>query len=496
MLEPIEIPPGIARNGTQYQTQGRYYDCNLVRWYNGVAQPIGGWGKVTSSALASKCRAMLAWRTNGGAKFLAHGLSSGLYVSRGASTYYNITPAGFTTGNDDPVEAIGYGAGLYGAGTYGTPRPAGTFYPLSVWHLDTWGEYLVGCMKGDGKLYQWALDTGVVAAVISGAPTSCSGLVVSDQRHLIALAAGGNVRKVQWSHKEDNTDWTPTATNEAGSYELQTVGIIQCGIRVRGEVLVLTSNDAHVLKYIGYPFIFSKDRVGNDCGVVGPRAGAAAGKLAVWMGEKGFWGYEGSGVVPLACEVAEYVFNDFNRAMREKVVAGHNGQFSEVWWFYPSASATEPDRYVIWNYKDKHWSIGTLARTAWAEQGVFSTPYAAGTDNHVRAHEDGFLDDGATRVGSIYLESGVLEADTGDMVLSINQMLPDEKNRGDMTATFKARFTPNGTEYSYGPYAVRTDGYTDMRFSGRQIVMRLQPVVDGAWRFGRLRFDGSAGSRR
>ncbi len=496
MLVPIEFPPGISRNGTRYQTQGRWFDCNLVRWYDGVPQPIGGWGRITSSAFARRCRTLLPWRTNGGGKWLALGLSDSLQVCRGNSTFFDITPTGFTTGSDDPVEATGYGSGIYGDGLYGTPRPAGSFLPLSVWHLDTWGENLVGCMRGDGKLYEWALDTGTDAAVIANAPVGCAGLVVSDQRHLIALSPGGNVRKVQWSHKEANTVWTPLDTNEAGSFELQTTGVIQRGIRVRGEVLVLTSNDAHVLKYIGYPFVYSKDRVGSDCGLVGPNAVAAAESFAAWMGDKGFWAYEGSGVKPLPCEVADYVFSDFNRSMREKVVAGHDGQFGELWWFYPSAAASEPDRYVIYNYRDKHWAIGQLARTAWCDQGVFPNPFAAGTDNHLYAHEDGYLDNGAPRVGSVYLESGVMENEVGDSVVSVTQILPDEKNRGDMIVEFRTRFTPNGDEWTYGPYVVRADGYTDVRFSGRQVVMRLEPVVDGPWRFGRFRLDGTVSGRR
>jgi hypothetical protein len=496
MLVPIEFPPGISRNGTQYQTQGRYYDCNLVRWFGGVPQPIGGWGRTSVSAFATKCRTLMPWRTNGGGRYLAIGLSNALKVSRGDATFYDITPIGFTAGADDPTEAVGYGSGAYGFGTYGTPRAGGSFNPLTVWHFDTWGEYLVACMRGDGKLYEWTLDTGTKAATITNAPTGCHGVLVSEQRHLIALCPGGNVRKVQWSDKENNTVWTPSDTNEAGSYELQTAGAIQCGRRVRGEVLILTSEDAHALRYSGQPFIFGRDRVGNDCGIISPNAVVATESFAVWMGGKGFFIYEGSNVKPLPCEVSEYVFGDLNTTAREKIVAGHNGQFGEIWWFYPSSAATEPDRYVAYNYRDRFWIIGQLARTSWCDKGVFSHPFAMGSDNHLYSHEDGDLDNGASRVASMYLESGVFEHEYGDRVVDVNQVLPDEKTRGDLQVSFRTRFTPNGDEYSYGPYTVRDDGYIDARFSGRQIVMRLEPTADRSWRFGRFRLDGVIGGNR
>lgn len=496
MLFPIELPPGIFRNGTQYQTSGRWYDANLVRWVDGVPQEIGGWGRVSSSPFSKKCRSLLTWRTNGGGKWLALGLSDSLRVCQGNSTFYNITPAGFTPGSDDPVEATGYGASTYGTGTYGTPRPAGTFLPLSTWSLDTWGEHLVACMRGDGKIYEWGLDSGTPAAAVANAPTGCSSILVSDQRHLFAIAPGGNIRKVQWSGKENNTLWAPAADNEAGSYELQTSGAIQRGFKMRGEILIVTTVDAHSMKYIGQPFIYSKDRVGNECGIIGPNAGYAVESFAAWMGDKSFWVYEGSRVKPLPCEVSDYVFSDFNRQMREKVVAGHNAPYGEIWWFYPSASSTENDRYVIYNYRDKYWNIGKLGRTAWCEPGPFVTPFAMDSANHLYSHEDGHLDGSSSRVGAMYLESGVFESDAGDSVLSATQIIPDEKTRGQVQLRFRTRFTPNGEEYSFGPYLVRSDGYTDCRFSGRQIVMRIEPLVDGSWRFGKFRIDGTAGGRR
>lgn len=496
MFFPVELPPGVFRNGTRYQTQGRWYDCNLIRWRDGIMQQVGGWGRVTGSAFGAKGRTLHAWRTNDGSKWLAIGLSNGVQVSRGDAAFTDITPAGFTTGSDNPVEPGGYGSGLYGSGTYGTPRTGGAYLPLSHWALDNWGQNLVGCMRGDGKLYEWGLNPANDMTVITNAPTGCVGLVVSEQRHLIALGAGGNVRKVQWSHKENNTDWAPVDTNEAGSFELQTSGVIQRAVRVRGEVLVLTNVDAHVLKYIGYPFVFSRDRVGTDCGIVGPGAIVAVESFAAYMGDKGFWIYEGSGVKPLPCDVSDYVFQDFNHRMREKVSAAHNGLFGEVWWFYPSLNSDEPNRYVMWNYREKHWAVGQLSRTAWCDQGVFSQPFAVGSDNHIYSHEDGYLNNGATLVGTVFAETGALEVGEGDQVVSVTQILPDEKTRGELAVEFLTKFTPNGDEFSHGPYTVRDDGYTDCRFTGRQVSMRVEPLVDGSWRMGKWRLDGIVQGQR
>lgn len=496
-LAPIQIPSGISRNGTQYQTKGRWYDGNLVRWYDGQLRPIGGWVRTTTSAAADKIRRMISWGDNTDGRWIGLGTSTKLYVNRGAGVLYDVTPVGFVGGTDDATETLGYGGGPYGAAAYGTAREGGTYFPPQIWFLDNWGQNMVACARSDGKIYEWALDTGTAATVVANAPTSNLGILVSDERHLIALGAGGNRRKVQWSDKEDNETWTPAATNEAGSFELQTDGTIVGGTRVRGQILVVTDTDAHAMRYIGSPFIFSRERVGVNCGCASAGALISVESFAYWMGRKSFWMFDGAVVRPLPCEVSDYVFNDIALINSAKITSGHNWIFGEIWWFYPSATSLECDKYVIYNYREDHWSVGTLARTSWVAGDIFGSPYAAGTDNHVYQHEEGWTDNGSTRVGSIFVESGAYEIPTtGEQVMHIHQLIPDEATSGEVSVSFKTRFTPNGTEYSYGPYTVRGDGYTDCRVAGRQVVVRIEPTVDDDFRVGVIRAEVKPGGRR
>lgn len=495
-LVPIDLPPGIFRNGTRYQTQGRWFDCNLIRWVDGVLRPVGGWTRITDTPLTRKPRTLFAWRTNSGGRWLAIGTSNQLIVTRADGILYDITPVGFSTGDDDAVEQLGYGGGLFGTGTYGVSRPGGTFAPPMTWQLDSWGDNLVGCARNDGFIYQWTLGQTIPAAVITNAPSQCLGLVVSDERHLIAFGAGGNRRKVQWSGKENNTLWTPQATNEAGSFELQTSGEYQRAVRVRGQILICTDVDAHLMSYIGQPFIFRRERIAASCGLIGPNAIVVAGSAAMWMGDKKFWMFDGSAPRPIDCEVADYVFNDINLFQGQKIIAGHNGAYGEVWWWYPGAGQSEPDRYVIYNYREQHWSIGRLPRVGWQDRDVFPQPVAGGVDNHLYRHEEGWLDSGASRTQEIYAESGALEIDNGNAIGYVTQIIPDENTRGEVQLRFTSKFTPNGAEFDFGPFIVRGDGYTDSRFSGRQIVMRLEPVVDDDFRVGRYRFNVTGGGSR
>jgi len=313
---------------------------------------------------------------------------------------------------------------------------------------------------------------------------------------MMALGAGGNPRKVQWSAKEDNTTWTPSTTNEAGSFELQTPGGIRCGMRVAGANLILTDADAHTVNYIGYPLVYNRKRIGIDCGVISPKAAVGVESFAVWMGQQGWWIYDGSTVRPLPSDVQDYVFSRLNRGVAEKICGGHNGAFGEIWWFYPSGTNTEPDSYVVWSYRENHWTIGTAGRTSWMDMGAFPYPYAMGTDNQCYRHEDGLLSNGASRIGQCYLRSGAVDFNEGTEILHVRKIIPDEKAIGSVNATFYLRFTPMGAETVKGPYTIRADGYTDARFSGRQFALKLVNTADSDWRIGKFRLEGTIGGNR
>lgn len=489
-LIPLQLPPGVYRNGTALQSANRWYDTSLVRWTDGTMQPVGGW--LTRSTLTDQpLRGAIAWRDASGDRWYAAGSYEGLFVGSASNSIYDITPTGLAVGSADATVNIGYGGGFYGTAAYGIPRPdTQNYLPATTWSLDTWGQYLVACSDKDGRLLEWQLNTASDAAPITNAPTGCAGLVVTEERFLFALGAGGNFRKVQWCDRENNTDWTPTATNEAGDIELQTAGQIMLGIRTRGQTLILTDQDAHSATYQGPPFVYGFERVGTACGAASRMCAAAVDAGVFWMGQRGFFAYAGGAVQGLPCEVADYVFGDLNRVQISKIVAVPQTRFSEIWWFYPSGSSVENDRYVVYNFKENHWSIGALSRTSGVDGGVFSTPIWMTADGKAVNHEIGHQTDGS----AVYAESGPVQLGTGDNIMSVVELIPDERTQGQATVTFTTRFYPNDTQRSYGPYSMANP--TSTRFTGRQVTMRVTGADNTDWRWGVPRIDVRQGGTR
>lgn len=527
----LDLPPGLYRNGTERQARGRWHDGNLIRFYEGTIRPIGGWRAKTDITLTGKGRAILGWRDNNLVVWVAVGTEQKLYAITRSGYVYDITPTGYTPGFADASAAPGYGGGPYGAGDYGsyaggsnavargfgggnygagvysaTPPDTASVQPATVWSLDNWGEDLIGCTADDGVIYQWAPNTSVPASALVNAP-SAAAVVVSDQRIVMALGAGGVPRRVQWSDQGNNTTWTPSLTNQAGSYDLQTAGRLMLGKRWRGTVLLLTDIDAHLASYTGDVYVYGFQKIGDGCGAISAGCAASLGDFVVWMGDGAFYTYSGV-IEKLTCDVSDELFGNLNFAQASKLACFINSAFSEVTWFYPSEASTEVDSYVTWNYRENHWTMGELARLSGIDRGPMTYPLLVGADGYVYEHEQGFTyQDVNGAPQKPYLESGPFEfgampfiagappiSGNGDLVIYARLLLADDRTAGDVSVTFKTKFYPDGPETSYGPYAVAQS--TDVRFSGRQVRLRYDGVNSDDWRVGSPRLDVVTGGRR
>jgi hypothetical protein len=493
-LIPLKLPAGAYKNGTDLEGSDRWRDTNLVRWEGESLRPVGGWETRKEDAFVAVPRSLISWVDNSNNAHIVGGTYNKLIHVSPSGILADITPAGLVEGIEDASDNTSYGGSFYGSGFYGVTRPSGDIEVYATtWSLDTWGEYLVALSDADGNIYEWQLDasTPTVAAVVTNAPTINAAILVTEERFLMALGADANPRKVMWSDREDNTTWTATAENEAGDFELQTSGKIMGGVRMRGRTLIVTNTDAHTATYQGPPFVYGFERVGTACGAISRQCVVAIDEGAFWMGGQGFFHYNGSAVVDVPCDVRDHVFDDINRDQNSKVIAIHNSQFGELWWFYPSGSSIENDRYVALDYKEGHWHFGSLERTAAADRGVFNYPIWADSDGDLFNHELV----GYSYGGDLpYAETGPVSLGNGDNVMKVNNLIPDEHTQGEVEVTFKTRFHPNDTEREYGPYTMSNP--VGVRFTGRQVRMKIEAVSAGDWRAGIMRIEATSGGRR
>jgi hypothetical protein len=487
---PLKLPPGVVRPGTLYDARGRWYDSQLVRWFSGTLQALGGWRSI--GAVDKAVRGVHAWRTNAGLPRLALGTADGLYVY-GTGSIEDITPEGLTPGSVDADSVTAaYGYGDYGAGDYGFGQSAvEVIEEATSWSMDNFGEWLVACNTTDRKIYKHEPNVPGLAEQVENSPSAMA-VVVTPERFLVALGAEGDGRRVSWSDQENPTEWTPSVSNQAGHLDLADAGRILAGRRLRGETLVWTDAALYGLRYIGGALVYALQQVGAQCGAVSRHSMGVIDNRAIWMGLRGFYAYNGF-VQPVPCEVADYVFNRLDRMRLSMVVCVTNAEFSEVTWYYPSVGAGENDSYVTLNVSDGSWYVGPLKRTAGVDRGVFPYPLLAGPDGALYEHEVGgsYEQDGVELVP--YAESGPIELGNGDVVLHVRRLIPDERTLGSTQVVLLTAMFPTGEERTHGPYDMRNP--TNVRITGRQLRVRVEHVEEG-WRFGTPRLEVVGGGRR
>lgn len=508
MLKAVTFPPGMLQNGTPLKTKGRWRDGNLVRWAEGVMQPVKPWRRITQEPFEGRISSLISVRDSVFRRHLVFGSSSKCRVLF-AGEFRDITPSDLTPGRDFTSRGTGYGAANYGEETYGTPRQAATGLSLEAtnWSFGVWGTFVVGTNTADGRVFVWRPGTLTEPAdeemlPIDGAPTDNRALLVTEERHLMLLGAGGDPQRVAWSARENYNEWTPSALNLAGDLLFSTSGALQTARLVGNEILVLSTTDAFRMRYVGQPFGYGQKRVGANCGVMGPNAVAVVTDFAVWMGEEGFFVYRGQ-ITPLACDVWDYVYRDLNYLQRSIVCCGHNAAHSEVWWFFPVGDDTFNSRYVIWNYRENWWSLGQMHRSAWMDRGVWDSPVAAGLSGpgvggNLYEHEQPFGTLGVANRDKPYIVSSPVEVGDGDRLMVVNELIPDQEtvSRGALKYTFLARMNPRTPPVEFGPFLPDESGYTPCRITGRELTLRVDTEQDVDWRLGVLRANLLPGSRK
>jgi len=425
-------------------------------------------------------------------------------------------------GSDITTIGNGWGAGAWGFSTWNTPRPAGviTANPR-IWQIDNFGEDIIATIVGGRTFF---FDTSAFlparntrATLLSNAPTQSNYMTVSPRdRHVIffgtqttpGTSSTYDPMAVLFGSQESITDFIPNATNTAGFQRLSSGNRIVTAVPTRGDILILTNTSAHSMQFVGPPFTFSFKQIGTNCGTLSAHSAVEAENVVYWMSDGAFYLFDGV-VKEIPCSVQDYVFQDLNEDEHSIIYAGVNLDFSEVNWFYASGSSTAINRVVTYNYLERLWTIGTLARTTWASKDIFTNPLAtkympnsttlaqptvigltAGVST-LYDQEKGTNDD--TDPITAFITSGDVDIVDGDNSMFIKRYIPDFKDQsGNLNMQFLVRQYPGATQTVASSTIVNsTTTKVDMRARGRQVAIKIiSSDIDTKWRYGTLRIDG------
>lgn len=434
--------PGGGSVVTQYQTNtGPATQLPLAGWGAG-SWSTGTWGNGGSTPTS-----LQLWNQYNFGQNL-------LYGPRGQGLYYweadvgvsdiqiTITvdipavitlPAGFELPNGTVITFESTGAlptGLAVGTLYYVVNAVGNTFEVS---LTPGGSPVATTAIGSGTQYISSRGIDIYEAGDADAPLFQNYIVVSDASRFTIVFGTNDYGEtyldpmlIRWSDQEDPFTWTPAATNQAGSVKLSHGSQIINAVQARQEIVVFTDTALYSLQYLGAPFVWGTQLLGDNISIVGPNSAIIASGVVYWMGVDKFYKYDGR-VQTLECNLRKYVFQDFNKDQAYQVYCGTNEGFNEVWWFYCSADSNTTNRYVVYNYLENIWYYGNMARSAWLDSGLVPHPLATTYNNWIVQHEDGVNDDETGTPAAIesIISSSEFDIGDGDSFGYVWRVLPD-----------------------------------------------------------------------
>jgi hypothetical protein len=368
-------------------------------------------------------------------------------------------------------------------------------------------------------------QSGTQSITLVDVPTVQNVLTISDTSRFV-FAMGCNdygsatldPMLIRWSSQNDIYNWTPDATNQAGYTRLSHGSKIVTSIQTRQEIVVLTDSSVYSLQYLGPPYVWGTQLLGDNISIAGPNAAALASGVVFWMGVDKFYMYDGR-VQTLNCDLRRYVFTDIDQNQYEQVYASTNESFNEVWWFYCSSGSYVIDRYVVYNYLEKVWYYGTMGRTAWLDSGILNYPIAATYSNNLVNHEYGINDNETTTTAAIdaYISSSEFDIGDGHNFGFVWRVLPDLTFDGSSNSPTGAAATvtmqlygmtnsgSGATSNASQPVAKSntyniTEEFTGQvytRMRGRQLIFKMSSnQINTSWQLGAPRIDIRPDGRR
>ena len=367
--------------------------------------------------------------------------------------------------------------------------------------------------------------SGVYVSLIVDVPTVQNTLTVSDSsRFVLAFGCndyGSSIQDpmlIRWSGQDDIYNWTPDPTNQAGFTRLSHGSQIVTTVQTRQEIVVFTDSSVYSLQYLGPPYVWAPQLLGDSISIQGQNAATLASGIVYWMGVDKFYAYDGR-VQTLNCDLRRYIFQDINQDQAAQVFCSTNEGFNEVWWFYCSAGSIAVNRYVVYNYVEKIWYYGTMARTAWLDSGLRQYPLAATYSYNLVNHEQGLNNNETATTTAIdaYISSSEFDIGDGHNFGFVWRVLPDLTFQdstaspiGDaasvtMTLYGLANSGSGVTSTANQPVAkssayVITEEFTGQiytRLRGRQMIFKISSnQINTAWQLGAPRIDIRPDGRR
>lgn len=355
-----------------------------------------------------------------------------------------------------------------------------------------------------GSIDNVSLKMEARAYRIDEAPRNIGYMFVTPERFVVALAtqqADGvyNPALVRWSAQENNRIWVPDTDNLAGEFPLSIGGTALSGLAARQQNIVWTSSGLYTMTFTGDDSAFSFKAIGTGAGIIGRNAAVEQGGIAFWVSRAGFYIFQGAIAQKIDCPIERDFFDNLTPLQEEKIYAGVNAAFSEIWFCYPDErdGTNECSRVAVFNFIEQHWVTHTFDRTAWVAAGIFPRPLGFSSKGTIFEHESG--NDLNGNPLNAWARVAPFDAEDGDHHIIAKAIYPDFD---DQVGSIAFDITPNLSQRGQSLPTTTRVATPDtkvlrMRCKGRQLDMTIRGIgAPSFFRLGAIRMDVDKGAAR
>lgn len=300
---------------------------------------------VTSDAMTAKPKGANSFRDTDGAAYTFAGDADNLYLLSGV-TWNEIskTTDVYTVASDD------------------------------YWRFIQYGERVIACNGLSDPIQSYVMGvSSAFADLAAAAPRARHAAVINNFVMVGNTYDGtdGNVaNRVWWCAIDDPTDWPTIGSSDAAQkqsdrQDLPSGGWVQALIGAVGgaDGAVFCENSIYRVTYEGAPLVFSFDEIERGRGTPAPRSVVNVGPFALYLGQEGFYSFNGASSTPIGNQkVDKFFYEDLDTAYIDQIHAVADPINKLVFWAYPSYSSMNGacDKMIIYNWEIGRWSYAEI----------------------------------------------------------------------------------------------------------------------------------------
>src|SRR5574341_519769 len=225
------------------------------------------------------------------------------------------------------------------------------------WAFAQFGNTTLAANRADAM--QRSTGAGVAFADIAGAPKAEIIFTIGSQ--VMALNVNDGAEKSDgWAvcAANDETSWAASLTTLAANGRLvSTPGKLTAGARLGDFAVAYKERSLYLGRFVGPPSVWDWVLVaGGDVGCVGKEALCDLDGTHFFVGDGGFFLFDGGRPVPIGEEVVrQWFYDNSSQSFRYKTKCVYDRQNRRVWIFYPSTNASTCDSALVYHLDSKKW---------------------------------------------------------------------------------------------------------------------------------------------